>query len=115
MRLPEAVERSFAQHETFHPRYSWFRKAYAHAVDDPVIFSQPDAPVETGVGKNMVRAIRFWGTASRLIADAPQTARRREMRCVPTRRGQALFGEKGCAGPAGDQPAGHSPLLAEVG
>ena len=95
MRLAEAAERSFARHETFHPRYSWFRKAYAHVTDDPRIFSRPDAPVEIGVGKNMVRAIRFWGTAARLITDDPHNARGREARCVPTRRGRALFGEGG--------------------
>ena len=95
MRLAEAAERSFARHETFHPRYSWFRKAYAHVNDDPRIFSRPDAPVEIGVGKNMVRAIRFWGTAARLITDDPHNARGREARCVPTRRGRALFGADG--------------------
>ncbi len=95
MRLVEAAERSFARHETFHPRYSWFRKAYAHVVDDAAVFGRPDAPVEIGVGKNMVRAIRFWGTAARLIADDPRNARGREARCVPTRRGRALFGEDG--------------------
>ena len=41
----------------------------------------------------MVRAIRFWGTAARLITDDPHNARGREARCVPTRRGRALFGE----------------------
>jgi len=95
MRLPEAAERSFARHETFHPRYSWFRKAYSHVARDGGIFSRPDAPVEVGVGKNMVRAIRFWGTAARLIIDDPHNARGREARCVPTRRGRALFGEGG--------------------
>ena len=95
MRLVEAAERSFARHETFHPRYSWFRKAYAHVNDDPRIFGRPDAPVEIGVGKNMVRAIRFWGTAARLITDSPHNARGREAQCVPTRRGHALFGENG--------------------
>ena len=95
MRLAEAAERSFARHETFHPRYSWFRKAYSHVNEDPGIFSRPDAPVEIGVGKNMVRAIRFWGTAARLIRDDPRSAKRREARCVPTRRGRALFGPDG--------------------
>jgi len=95
MRLTEAAERSFARHETFHPRYSWFRKAYSHVAADGGVFSRPDAPVEIGVGKNMVRAIRFWGMAARLITDDPNNARGREARCVPTYRGQALFGDNG--------------------
>ena len=77
MRLAEAAERSFARHETFHPRYSWFRKAYAHVTDDGGIFSRPDAPVEIGVGKNMVRAIRFWGLAAKLITEDPKHLGRR--------------------------------------
>ena len=95
MRLAEAAERSFARHETFHPRYSWFRKAYAHVVEDGGIFTRPDAPVEIGVGKNMVRSIRFWGMAARLIIDDPQNTRGRGARSVPTRRGRALFGTGG--------------------
>ena len=95
MRLTEAAERSFARHETFHPRYSWFRKAYSHVSEDPRIFGKPDAPVEIGVGKNMVRAIRFWGMAARLIIDDSVNAGGRGARCVPTRRGRALFGEHG--------------------
>ena len=55
MRLAEAAERVFARHETFHPRYGWFRKAYAFVGNDPRIFTRQDAPVRMGVGKNMVR------------------------------------------------------------
>ncbi len=95
MRLAEACERCFARHETFHPRYSWFRKAYSHVDADSSIFSRPNAPVEIGVGKNMVRAIRFWGTAARLIIDDPNNSRGQNVGCVPTRRGRALFGEDG--------------------
>ena len=29
MRLVEAAKPTFARHETFHPRYCWFRKAYS--------------------------------------------------------------------------------------
>ena len=43
MRLTEASERVFARHETFHPRYGWFRKAYAFVGEDPKIFVSPDA------------------------------------------------------------------------
>ena len=95
MRLVEATEPAFARHETFHPRYGWFRKAYAVAAWDPHIFTQEDAPVLIGVGKNMVRAIRFWGLAAKLIVEDPQAANRRAPGLVPTRIGHALFGESG--------------------
>ena len=64
MRLADMAERSFARHETFHPRYGWFRKAYAFVADEGNDFNQEDAPIIIGVGKNMVRAIRFSGLAS---------------------------------------------------
>ncbi len=94
MRLTAAAEPTFARHETFHPRYGWFRKAYAAAAEDPLVFGRPDATVVLGVGKNMVRAIRFWGLAAKLIVEDP-AATRRTPSLVPTRLGHALFGELG--------------------
>ena len=94
MRLAEAAERSFARHETFHPRYSWFRKAFTHVAEDGAAFNREDATVEIGVGKNMVRAIRFWGLAARLITlDGRSGKRGRTQEYAATRRGAALFGE----------------------
>jgi len=95
MRLVDAAEPTFARHETFHPRYGWFRKAYTVTARDPHIFTKDDAPVEIGVGKNMVRAIRFWGLAAKLIVEEPQPANRRAPGLVPTRIGHGLFGEEG--------------------
>ena len=95
MRLPEVAERSFARHETFHPRYGWFRKAYTVAAADPGVFGREDAPVVIGVGKNMVRAIRFWGLAAKLIVEDPRSPSRRAPSLVPTCRGHALFGASG--------------------
>ena len=92
MRLTEAAERVFARHETFHPRYGWFRKAYAFVGQDSRIFVAPDAAVRMGVGKNMVRAIRFWGTAAKLI-ESPDGRPASEM--TRTDQGNRLFGEDG--------------------
>ena len=95
MRLVDAALPTFAKHETFHPRYGWFRKAYKAAADNPYVFTQENAPVELGVGKNMVRAIRFWGLAAKLIVEDPKAPNRRAKGCVPTRIGHAIFGESG--------------------
>lgn len=94
MQLFDAAEPTFARHETFHPRYGWFRKAYAVAARDPHVFASDDAPVEIGVGKNMVRAIRFWGLAAKLVVEDPESSRRKSS-VVPTRCGYALFGDTG--------------------
>lgn len=51
----------FSGHETFACRYAWIPKALHAVTDNPDLFSDEDAAmVELGVGKNMVRSIRFW-------------------------------------------------------
>lgn len=95
MRLVDAALPWFARHETFHPRYGWFRKAYTQTARDPYVFGRDNAPVVIGVGKNMVRAIRFWGLAAKLIAADPESRNRRAPGFTPTWRGHALFGEHG--------------------
>ena len=95
MRLVDAARPTFARHETFHPRYGWFRKAYAVVAEAPRIFVAKDAPVRIGVGKNMVRAIRFWGLAAKLIKEDPQSSNKRAPDLVPTSMGHSLFGDDG--------------------
>lgn len=95
MRLVDAAKPTFARHETFHPRYGWFRKAYSHVDADPHVFNREDAPVQIGVGKNMVRAIRFWGLAAKLIDVDRRSSKQRTPDLVPTRLGHSLFGESG--------------------
>lgn len=68
MRLEVACHPIFARHETFHPRYGWVKKAVDAATQDADVFNRDDAVVILGVGKNMVRSIRFWGLASKVIA-----------------------------------------------
>ncbi len=95
MRLVDAAVPMFARHETFHPRYGWFRKAYAQVAADPRAFFGDDAPVRIGVGKNMVRAIRFWGLAAKLIAEDPHSPTPRSPELMTTPFGDALFGKSG--------------------
>jgi hypothetical protein len=92
-RVDEAAAEVFARHETFHPRYGWFRKAVRAAAKSPDVFTREDAPVELGVGKNMVRAIRFWGKAAKVLTDAQNPERPRLASSVPSRNGAALLGE----------------------
>lgn len=93
MRLTEAADPMFARHETFHPRYGWFRKAYRAVAEDAHAFDHDDAPVRIGVGKNMVRSIRFWGLASGLLTES--SPGRRRGRLAPTDFGNWLFGDSG--------------------
>ena len=51
----------FSGHETFPCRYAWLPKAFAAIEVDRGAFSDDErAMIRLGVGKNMVRAIRFW-------------------------------------------------------
>jgi hypothetical protein len=60
----------FSGHETFACRYAWLPKAaQAVASDEAILTSarEDDAMVDLGVGKNMVRSIRFWAEAAGII------------------------------------------------
>lgn len=51
----------FSGHESFACRYAWLPKAYRELAAHPDTFADEDrAMVRLGVGKNMVRSIRFW-------------------------------------------------------
>jgi hypothetical protein len=96
MRLDEACVPTFARHETFHPRLGWFRKAFLAAwKNSGDFFLAEDAPVRLGVGKNMVRSIRFWGVAAHLITEIPNPERPRVTRTAITNAGNGLLGPDG--------------------
>src|SRR5438046_2950320 len=103
-RLEEVATLAFARHETFHPRYGWFRKGVKAAEQSPEVFSKESAPVELGVGKNMVRAIRFWGRAAKVLADAANPRQPRLPLSVPSQNGRALFDERTGLDPYLEQP-----------
>lgn len=96
-RLNDACKPAFARHETFHPRYGWFRKA-VEAAERNVFggdsFNAEDATVELGVGKNMVHAIRMWGGAAKLLTEQSDAEKRHGQRMVPSLNGLALFGKE---------------------
>lgn len=58
-------------HESFSCRYSWLPKAVRGLAVDSMLFSDEDAAMVTlGVGKNMVRSIRFWAQVSGMSTSA---------------------------------------------
>lgn len=80
---------AFARHETFHPRYGWLKKGFDAASTDPTIFNRDDAPVLLGVGKNMVRSIRYWCLAFKVLEE--EKGKRGMVR--PTEFGTLLLAE----------------------
>lgn len=76
-------------HESFACRYSWIPKALESLREGPKTLEDEDeAMVRLGVGKNMVRSIRFW-------IQVFGTAESCKQGLVPTRFGGAVFGERG--------------------
>ena len=56
--------RIFSGHESFACRYGWLPKLYEAVVDDPALFSSDErAILRLGLGRNMVKSLRFWGEA----------------------------------------------------
>lgn len=55
-------------HESFACRYTWLPKAVRGLEGNPKLFSDDEkAMVDLGVGKNMVRAIRFWSQVTGMV------------------------------------------------
>ncbi len=58
----------FSGHESFALRYGWLPKLYDAISTDPALFADDDhAMLTLGLGKNMVRSLRFWGDAFGVI------------------------------------------------
>ena len=56
--------RVFSGHESFPCRYGWLPKLYEAISADPTLFSDDENAIVTlGIGRNMVKSIRFWGTS----------------------------------------------------
>jgi hypothetical protein len=60
---------SFGGHEKFVFRYGWLKKGVDGVLENPLIFSSDEALVKLGVGKNMVRSIRYWCLSAGLIEE----------------------------------------------
>ena len=56
--------RVFSGHESFACRYGWLPKLYEAVAEDSSLFSsEEDAILRLGLGRNMIKSIRFWGEA----------------------------------------------------
>ena len=87
---PNSRSFRFSGHETFAFRHAWLPKAYRLLKQDPFAFTDEDhAMIELGLGKNMVRALRFW-------VEVSGVARRVGRRSLElTEFAHAVFGPKG--------------------
>ena len=86
---------SFAGHETFTLRCGWLKKAVDAVARDPGLFGRQDALVFLGVGKNMVRAIRYWALSTGVIEEDPERSKNRGRWLRVSRIGRLLFADDG--------------------
>ncbi|MBJ8348846.1 DUF4007 family protein [Antrihabitans sp. YC2-6] len=89
--IKDSIEAAFGRHETFTIRYGWLKRGFDHSVVDPRLFYLDDAHHRLGVGKNMAKSIRFWLSATRLMAEVPDPENSRRTMMRPTRFGMALL------------------------
>ena len=83
----------FSGHGTFPCRYTWLPKAVIALKEKPHLFNDvDDAMVDLGVGKQMVRAIRFWVEAAK-IAEKAEKKERNGFQVTPL--GDKVMGEGG--------------------
>ncbi|HEV2330617.1 MAG TPA: DUF4007 family protein [Verrucomicrobiae bacterium] len=81
----------FSGHETFPCRYTWLPKAVRGLTENAELFADEDAAmVALGVGKNMVRAIRFWVDASEVAS-----TRQKHQGMEVSEFGNVIFGTRG--------------------
>ena len=62
----EKTKYTFSGHDSFQCRHLWLKKGFEF-IRDGNSFSNEDAVVKLGVGKNMVSAIRYWLKAFNII------------------------------------------------
>jgi hypothetical protein len=67
--IEEGIKPTIGGHEKFVFRYGWLKKGVDGLSKDPRLFTRDEAPVALGVGKNMVRSIRYWCLATGLFEE----------------------------------------------
>lgn len=58
------------RHESFSIREGWLVKGIKTVIDNPRVFSSQSATEILGIGSNMVKALKYWLIATRIIDDS---------------------------------------------
>ena len=78
---------SFGAHGSFLLKYSWLPKGFWALEKDPGVFNADDATAQLGVGKNMVKSIRYWLQAAGMI-------RLQKHQAIATQIGQKILSRR---------------------
>jgi len=79
----------FRGHETFFIRKGWLYKGMSNVVQEPGVFQGAAGnPMDVlGIGANMVKALRYWLTATKLTEEPRSGKKRQDL----TEIGQVIF------------------------
>lgn len=83
----------FGGHEKFVFRFAWLKKGFDAVKKDPELFSKDEALIVLGVGKNMVRSIRYWCLATGFIEENNSLNKKHAYK--PTIIGEKLLSDGG--------------------
>jgi hypothetical protein len=81
--LSSKIKPSFGGHEKFVFRDGWLKKGVEAVEKDSTIFTENNALVILGVGKNMVRSIQHWCLATNLIEETKTLGHKHAMKTTP--------------------------------
>jgi len=93
--MAEGVKYKFSGHQTFVFRYGWLEKGVRAVEASPTAFSEDNALVILGVGKNMVESIRHWCQVTQLVEMDPDIEQNRGRHLRATEMGKRLLFDEG--------------------
>jgi hypothetical protein len=100
--IQDKIRTSFGGHEKFVFRQGWLKKGVDATAQNGLVFTDEKALVKLGVGKNMVRSIRYWCLALGLLEEAGKVGMAHSLR--PTKFANHLLAD-----------GGWDPYLEDVG
>lgn len=74
----EKIKFRLKGHESFYLRDGWLRKGMKRVKEDPSLFAQEDVVDKLAVGSNMVKAIRYWLYATKLVEEKVKNSKREQ-------------------------------------
>ncbi|WLR51772.1 DUF4007 family protein [Bacillus tianshenii] len=68
---------AYGQHQSFYLRDRWLSKAFRHIEKDERFFYDDEAFEKIGLGKNMVKSLRFWVVATNVVSESYNEQRKK--------------------------------------
>lgn len=66
----------FGHHQSFYLRVNWLAKAFKMVAEDPRFFYEDFGFEKVGLGKNMVKSLRYWSVATGMMEERKNEAKK---------------------------------------